>query len=943
LPENLLEKVFACWFEFAGHEKESEIEEAARHTDRSSLPGGLGSLVYGFWQRRPTRLFSLLTEYHPEKPQAWFSFLDLEARRLPLVLSNISYSSKQLEHLHALAVRNAEHGLERTLNGIINNRLMPVPSASVNRPAVPLLIDSDNQFYPRVIFDRFSDDFSLFLHLSSDSQVIAKHRRVCELFTHRLSPGKLLMPLLPLMCFPFPGFSFEGNSFEMGLWVSLWLAAHSWPQGGNICCTGTICSKTGRIGKVSRLEEKLDAALGKGFSKCLVPAEGFISTRYVGDSRVVAINDVDELNDWLLQNTGVARQTRRVVSWMQSDRNEPGIEDFTEFFNSNALIETEPAAHWKTLLRHQPTERRMHRLKQLVRSFCSLPDGEVFKTLAFLPAALRYACLPWILKKLLQEKPAAAEALYLVFSRRYAESSPEIYHASRFLIEKPYFYLLAERDFIEVRHRFPLLLWLFFREPSEMLLAFSLLEQLNSVEKGLLGKLIALLARHAEAYVSDSTRQRIDARIMQKLLQRIDPEARFRPGPVLTVRKRLLYLWHAAAGFAAAGNNDAAECCRKLLDRHLNFLTAMALPGYNLKETFARGTADAEAMQKMTEIPAMHDLLHAVRSSKCSIENSKLLQKKLPDPFVTCKTAITGKSPDLLWLPQPGSACLRAVLNGSWPDLNFFGIIRQFTCNSYRTPASELREASLAFWAGTITRYYVDSADSLLKSRHFRNAGSLSLPFIAGWLHQEYLIGKALPCDTCRKLVKTDLLSTGSLIWLLLLPAKCFACLRPGLVAKISSAGRSSDNKQLRRKNDIYVSMFQTLLTADENSPEAQLWVSSLDECLKNPSQARRTVQALAPFYFLLKGARQMAWRQVRKCRYLVNNSEFTLAFLLRFTRLGKPDFRVQPVPDLSLSLEKQLLDSLTLAYYHLFKPGLFKTYVLSEVDDLSNLRIISL
>ncbi len=943
MPENLLEKVFSCWFDFAGHDKEFEIEEIARNTDRSSLPGGLGSLIYSFWQRRPTRLFSLLAEYHPEQPQAWFSFFDLEARRLPLVLSHSLYSKKQLEYLHNLSLQKAEHNLAKILDSIIDGQSMAASAVSINRPAVPLLIDSSNQFHPQVIFDRFSDDFSLFMYLPSDSQVIAKHRRVCELFMHRFSPDKLLMPLLPLMCFPFPGFAVEGNSFELGLWVSLWLATHGWPQAGNICCTGTICSKTRRIGRVSRLDEKLDAALGNGFSTCLVPAEVFFASRYAGDSRVVAINDIDELNDWLLQNTGVARHTRRVVSWLQSDRDIPNSEDFTAFFNSNAFSDLEPAAHWKALLRHQPPGQRIYRLKHLVRAFCTLPDSEIFKTLAFLPAALRYACLPWVLKKLLHEKPAAAEALYLVFSRRYAESAPEIYHASRFLIEKPYFYLLAERDFIEVRHRFPLLLWLFFREPAEMLLAFSLLEQLNSVEKRLLGKLIALLGRHAETYVSDSTRQRIDARIMQKLLQKIDPEARFRAGPVLTIRKRLVYLWHAAAGFATTGNNDAAACCSNLLDRHLDFLTAMTSPGFDLAETFARGAADAAAMQKMTEIPAMHDLLNALKSSEGSLKKSKMLPHKSPDPFNTCKTAIQGKSPDLLWLPQPGSACLRAVLDGSWPDLNFFGIIRQFSCNSYRTPASELREASLAFWAGIITRYHVTSADSLLKSRHCQNARNLSLPFITGWLHQEYLIRKALPCDACHKLVRPDRFSVGSLMWLLLLPAKCVACLKPGLLSKTSSAGKSAINDQLRRKNDISLSMFQALLADDSHNPQAALWLASLDECLKNPSQARRTVQALAPFYFLLKGERRMAWHHVRKCRYLVNNSEFTVAFLLRFTRLGNPDFRTQPVPELSLSVEKHLLDSLTLAYYHLFKPGLFKAYTLSEVEDLANLQVISL
>ncbi len=943
MPENLLEKVFSCWFDFAGHEKESEIEEAARHNDKFSLPGGLGSLVYSFWQRRPTRLFSLLNDYHPEQPQTWFSFLDLEVRRLPLVLAHTSYSMEQLEYLRDLAVTHAEHGLERMLKGIIDNRSIDDPSVSINKPAVPLLIDSSNKFYPRVIFDRFSDDFSLFIHLSSESRIIAKHRRVCELFMHRFSPGKLQMPLLPLMCFNFPGFSVEGNSFEMGLWVSLWLAAHDWPQVGNICCTGTICRKTGRIGRVSRLDEKLDAALGKGFSICLVPVEGFAETRYTSDLRVVAINDVDELNDWLLQNTGMARQTRRVISWLQSDRDEPGIEDFVAFFNSNALSETEPAAYWKTLLRQQPPGRRLHRLKRLVKAFCSLTDDEIFKTLAFLPAALRYACLPWILKKLLQEKPAAAEALYLAFSRRYAESAPEIYHASRFLIEKPYYFLLSEPAFTEVRHRFPLLLWLFFREPAEMLLAFSLLEKLNGGEKFLLRKLIKLLERHAGAYVSDSTRQRIDARIMQKLLQRIDPETRFRPGPVLTVRKRLTYLWHAAAGFAATGNSDAAECCRAILNRHLDFLTTMTSPGFDLAATFALGAANAAAMRKMAGIPALHDLLHAVRNSEGHTGNRRVSQKRPPDPFNICKTAIQGKSPDLLWLPQPGIACLRAVLNGSWPDLNFFGIIRQFSCNSYCTPASELREASLAFWAGIITRSYVTSADSLSCSRHYRNAGNLRLPLVAGWLKQEHLIRRALPCDACRKLLKSDFFSTGSLIWLLLLPAKCIVCLRPRLLSKIPLVGPSSFNEQLRRKNDLYVSMLHALIADDADTPEASLWLASIDECRKNPSQGRRTFQALAPFYFLLNGQGRMAWRHVRKCRYLVNNSEFTLAFLLRFTRLGKPDFRVQPIPELSLSVEKHLLDSLTLAYYHLFKPALFKAYVLSEVDDLANLRVISL
>ncbi len=116
MPETLLEKIFSCWFEFAGNEPESTIEETARQTAATSLPGGLGSFLHNFWQRRPTRLFSMLAEYHPERPQAWFSFLDSEIRRLPLVLAYCSYSRSQLENLKILALKNVEISLERMLN-----------------------------------------------------------------------------------------------------------------------------------------------------------------------------------------------------------------------------------------------------------------------------------------------------------------------------------------------------------------------------------------------------------------------------------------------------------------------------------------------------------------------------------------------------------------------------------------------------------------------------------------------------------------------------------------------------------------------------------------------------------------------------------------------------------------------------------------------------------
>ncbi len=803
----------------------------------------------------------------------------------------------------------------------------------LSQPAVPLIIRSDDPSHPGVIFDRFSDDFSLYMPPSSQVRIISQHRHLCELFMHRFAPDRLLMPLLPLMCFPFPGFSAEGNSFEMGLWVSLWLAAHAGPQSGNICCTGTVCSKTGNIGRVSRLDEKIAAALNTGFTTCLVPAKDFDKTLFAGDSRVVAVNDIDELNEWLLQNTGMARQTRRVVGWLQSDRQTPSPDDFAIFFSQNVSNENEPAAYWKSLLRQQPPYVRRQRLQRLVREYCTNTRTDPRKTLAFLPVSFRFACLPWLLQEMLRDTPAAAESLYLTFSRRFAESSPEIYHASRFLIEKPHVFLLAQSEFTDVRHRFPLLLWLFFREPSEMLLAFSLLRQLNGIEKALLQKLVSLLDRYAPFYATNSSRRRIDTWIMQKVLKLIDGEAHFREGPVLTIRKRLLYLWQAAEGFTATGATAAASLCRRLLDLHLEFLTARAAPGLDLAATFVRGD-----LEKLAVFPAMQDLLHAAGTP----DAIKRLPATVPDPFKTCKRAIHGRSPDLLWLPQPGISCLRAILCGRWPELNFSGLIRQFTGNSYRTPATELREACLAYWAGAITSHYASTAEAIIKEKSYRHAGNLRLPYLAGWLRQKFQSEKVLPCSACRHLLSPLEFPLESLFWLLFLPSACQPCIRSKLLERYSFSVPVTVNEQLRRKHEIFLSLMQTLLEPDGSTPENSLWLASLADCDKNPAFARRTVQALAPLYYLLSGDRRKACRHVRRGRHLVNNSEFALAFLLRFTRLGKSDYRVQPVPELSLSVEKHLLDSLTLGYYHLFKPKLFSGYLLSEVDDLANLQLIS-
>lgn len=942
MPENLLEKIFASWFEFAGHTEEIAIEQAVRHSDESSIPGGLGSFINKFWQRRPTRLFSLLANYRLKNPQVWFSFLDDEIKRLPLVLACNYYSQTQLEQLGKLAVKNEEQHLEKRLD----RQSSPGPDTSVvsglSRPAVPLLIDSDNPSHPAVIFDRFSDDFSLFMRLSPESPVIAQHRQVCELFMQKMPTGKLLMPLLPLMCFPFPGFSAEGHSFEMGLWVSLWLAAHNCPQTADICCTGTICRKNGRIGKVSRLDEKLTAALEMGFSTCLVPAENFSASRFAGDHRVVALADIDELNDWLLQNTGTSRQRRRVVSWLQSDRQTPLKRDFAAFFNDTPEIDNAPAAYWKTLLRQQSPGRRLHRLKRLVREYCSNPNAATSQSLAYLPASLRYACLPWLLQEISKDRPAAAESLYLTFSRRCADSTPEIYHASRFIIDKSCFSLLSQAGFVDIRHRFPMLLWLFFREPTEMLLAFSLLKNLNASEKRLLRTLVALLDRHADIYCNNAATARIDSRIMQKLLQQVDSEARFRPGPVLTIRKRLLYLWQASNNFAAAGNKRAVACCQRLLKLHLDFLTARITPGFDLADTFTHSSADGEAMKKMATVPALHDLLHAVTAAKSDPDRCNRHEVSLVNPLKNFKQAIQMKSADLLWLPQPGIAGLRAIRNDSWPELNFFGLLRQFSRNNYRTPATELREACLAFWAGSVSSHYTVTVEQTLQSKAYKHAGNLRLPFLTGWLQQKYSNTKVLPCSDCRKLLTTEKLPADSLIWLLLLPKQCRPCMMPQLLTRLKSADNSVGIERLRCKHDIYLSMLQTLLEPDRENSQRSFWLHELAACDREPSQSRRTVQALAPFYYLLTGNGRQAWRHVKRSRHLVNNSEFTLAFLLRFSRFGNLDFRVQPVPELSQSVEKHLLDSITLGYYHLFKTKLFDSYILNEVEDLANLQIVS-
>ncbi len=948
MPENLLKKVFAGWFEYSGYESEYKIEQATRANSETSLPGGLGSFIFDFWQRRPTRLFNLLEDYNQEAPQRFFSFLDHEIKRVPTAFASSFYSQTNRQRLHELALKHQELELAEIIKNLLNDQRLPSDKDPVShQPAVPLIIAGNKGLYPQVIFDSFSNDFTLLMNMPADSQVIWQHRLICEMFMKQFREAVSTMPVLPMMCFPFPGFNAEGGSFAMGLWVTLWLASHNRPETCRICCTGTIDTSNGQFGEVSFLDQKIEAALATGFDICLVPAACKDAKKFRGNKHIIPLHDVSELNNWLTMNTGNTRQIHRVVNWLQSDRQIPEPEDFTAFFAKPSFGPIEIVTGWKSLIRHLTPTAGLRKIIAMIRAYCSNYVSDTNKLLAFLPTSFRYTALPWLLSAS-DCSTAMAEQLYSDFSRRCAESSPEIYIASRLLLEKSHFSILARPDFFTLRQRYPLLLWLFFREPAEMLAAFSLLDERSGLENHALDSLLKLLEKHVRSYVSISGNRRTDAAIMQKILKKYDPDAHFRAGPVLTIRKRLFYLWNAMHNFARLGHKRAVSCCHRLLRLHLRYIADKTGADISTLLPIISENASANSnnlpmhLQKM---PALHDLLQALRCSNQKTGQSHD-QYSSHNLFKKYKSALTGKSPDMLWFPQPGLAFLRAILTDNWCSLNFFSILRKFGSDNYQSPSAELRQACLAYWAGLICAHYYPEESKLTKSRFYRQAGGLLLPFLAGWLTQQLSLKKYAGdkiCETCRTVLQTKDFPADTLFWSALLPAECQKCIKPWLTRQLSREDSNLSATPLRQKKKVFIEMMYNLTGAAKDSAAADFWQQSLKDCARQGHSARRTVQALAPIYYLLSGNRRQALRHLRQHRHLVNNSEFTLAFLLRFSRFGRQDYRLRPVSEISLSFEQQLFNSLTLGYYRLYRKGLFNSYLIDKIEDLPNFHLISI
>jgi len=936
LPENLLEKMFAGWFEFSDHDTDNNIEQTARATSETSVPGGLGSFILDFWRRRPTRLFSLLADYRVDQPQQYFNLLDEEIRRLPALLTTSHYSPEKLDKLRELALACNEKELAAILSGQkTSSRHFPGLPRFTRQPAIPLIIAGDRKDLPDVIFDHFSTDFALLISMPAENQVIWRHRLICQMFAARHQSEILTVPVLPILCFPFPGFNAEGCSFEMGLWANLWLNAHNRPEIGRICCTGAIDTDSGRFLEVSFLEQKMQAALTTGFTTCLVPATGSLPDRFANDSRVIRLHDVAELDNWLLLNSGNARNVRRVFSWLQSERRKPSQPDFNAFFSESPACPADPAATWKNLLGQLRPAARLARLKELTKAFCMGIDSDMRRQLALMPTSFRYAALPWMLADA-GVSTALAEELYSEFAIRCIESSPEIYLASRLLLGRSYHKLPAQPEFTTLRQRFPLLIWLFFREPSEMLATFSLINDLNSSEKRILKLLLSLLTRHAGSYVTTSGNQRPDAAIMQKILRRIDPDSRFRPGPVLTIRKRLLYLFNAMQNFSRNGHHRAADCCLLLLQLHLKHVaeqTGVDLSGLtNSLQNFSGASAEKTVLQK--PLPVLHDLVRAMTEEQTnSVHN---LHKRY-------RHALSGKSHEMPWFPQPGLAFVRAIMQNEWRSLRFFRIISQFAADNYQSPSGELRQACLAYWAGLICAHHYPDSSELSASRFYREAGGLLLPFIAGWLSQKAVTSATQELIlTCRDLIEKSVFPAETLFWFWLFPAECRDAQYSWLPQRLNQNEERPSADHLRQKTRLFTAMLHSLMSPFCDDSETAFWHDSLRAWKDHADSSRRTMQALAPIYHLLKGNRAEALRHLRKNRHLVNSCEFSMAFLLRFSHIGRFNYRLQPVPEIPLSYEQQLFDSLTLGYYHIYRPGLFNPYIIDRINDLPNLRLIS-
>jgi hypothetical protein len=875
----LFKHVFKFWLHGTDWRNEEKINRALARAGKSN-PDAMR--IYEFWQRRPIRLFSLLT-----RPllmsQNYFSFLDSEIQRLPIALAWNRYNNDQLENLRRLALKCGE----KQIIELVKNYHLPTRTL-----VVPLVVHSRNMALPKLIFSEF-----IYLNdlkkLKQGNSYFRFFYSILGYFAGRY-PVKSIpdMALLPFFC---DGLQVRGDSYQLALAVAFWLHLHDFNYFGMIGCSGSIDVNTGRIGSVSDLDLKVEASIEAGCELFFTSLENQLRERF-DSQKILGFSDLESLFHWLLLNSGFSAVKARIQSWLTGTFGLPDEEIFAMYFSKRTEEKVSWLEDWRRLTLNQSSEQRLEKLGLLIgKSLVSDEDAQG-KENSLVPDFVKIAALPLAIADKITCHPLLAEKDYLRFRNKFLCAHAEIHLASRIARNIYSSEFFNSPEFLMIRQRFPLLIWLFFREPVELLQFFSEFEILLNNENALLELVVSELELHAHEYSSVSAVHKLDAEIMHRAMNLVLPGADFLSAENrLPMKKRLVLLVQAQQNYSRVGRKKmvfakAAAICQKLIGCHFHRL--LQIPGISADDLHN---------------PILKPLgrLGKSRRSNSSTVISKVLNR--------------------LNLKQPGLEIAKALFENN-PDFNLVSTLNFFSRRIYLEPAGEFMTYCLAHWYGT-----------LLPEKRLDLTRRFGLSLLAGAIQTgDPLVkqkGLALLTSGVEKLR-----AGPEMLLLAFLPEDCLHALRSFFQTMILN--KFGKDEERRQKTFSVMQFIAAVLYENHGFSEYKeiwkVWCDNMAKFDKSPLLVRRTIQALMPVYYLITGHEEPGRNGLNAQFNCLNRPQFLFEYIRCFILKGS----VFDSSGWNMKFEQEIFSSMVL--YQLSRESIFEMqqYLFREVQDLQNAKL---
>lgn len=865
--QSILTDVLQLWLQ--AHEWQLE-QKLTRALQRQAATQKDSQKLLQFWNRRPTRLFQLLPEKNSNSSQQFFCFLDSEVSRLPDSLKWNRYSFVRLQRLQQLAENAGEFQIQPVAKGFGRENVLAYPllvefssGAVGNHPEIPNLIFADFILAGKSLAWGNSEFFA-----SSRSIV----ELFCEWFADFSDADFVSMPLLVNDATAVAA----GNSWQLAFLTQLWLNFHRPTRFPSLCVTGALDCQNGMIKRVSGIQEKIEAGLNAGFSFIIIPAENLCDLHF-RPGNLIAVAGVDEWFHWLLMHCG-ERLLSVSAGFSAEDQFVGGMEK----------------------IRHNGSDRSPDdRLNMLIDFVSGFPEIN-----RRLPAFLRFARLPGFLHEMITKNILKAEQCYLQYCRALSCGSSDALLASRLLCRNLPFELLRHREFSALRRRFPLILFLFFREPLEMLYFFSFCKSHEPLEIQAIQLAVRLLDDDSEKYCRICTSPRSADEIFRQIALLLFPEISNVQSFSMVVRKRLVVLFRTIANLKGDGcgmplylKNEVTRLCYKLIRLHLQI--------YQKQNPVVSGDfSDLESLENLASKSTMSDpvlrpLARELLSQKHSVSKKNL--------FLRRRRFQLENEPK--WLPNPGLLLARQIFFPS-DKFNLSGFLNSFSRQIYQEPAGELMNLCLAHWHGMMRQIVSGTNDLTVRLK----SGLFNLASHIGAI-------SALKNSDCRGCMLKDTLNgnfafNGYVAFMLLmLPDVCRDCwIRPFT----SFFARMCESRREIRRKDMILCMMLAAVTAEKTGQKdlafvLREWNDQLSEFHLEPGRVRRTMRAVIPLFYLLTGSLEKAYKSLDIDFYSLNRPFFAHEYFRCFVLRGSP----QNLGNWHSRFEKEIFDALAIGYLY--------------------------